>query len=159
TFTPTGLILSRQAIKDLPHEDRYTQAQGAKKGAYVVKEGQDAKIILLGNGSEVSTLFEASELLEKDGISVDIVSVPSEGLFRSQSQNYQKSVLNSGKFFIGLTAGLPATLESLVGWNGEVIGLDHFGYSAPAEVLDQKFGFTAEEIYKKVKIFHKKLNL
>lgn len=159
THTPTGLILSRQAITDLPHADRYTQAQGAKKGAYVVKEGKDAKIILLGNGSEVSTLFEASDLLEKDGISVDIVSVPSEGLFRSQSQNYQKSVLDSGKFFIGLTAGLPATLESLVGWNGEVIGLDHFGYSAPSEVLDQKFGFTAEEIYKKVKVFYKKLNL
>jgi transketolase len=99
----------------------------------------------------VSTLVDGAELLRKDGVKVRIVSVPSEGLFRSQSKEYQESVIPTGAKVFGLTAGLPVNLEGLVGANGKVFGLDHFGYSAPYKVLDEKFGFTAENVYNQVK--------
>lgn len=152
TGTPTGLILSRQGIKDVPSSgSRYQDATQAEKGAYVIKSTPNADITLLANGSEVSTLVEATELLEKDGIKVNIVSAPSEGLFRDQPASYQQSVLDTSKPVFGLTAGLPVTLAQLVGPGGKVFGLDHFGYSAPAEVLDEKFGFTGTQVYAEVK--------
>ncbi|WP_258104732.1 transketolase [Marinoscillum sp. MHG1-6] len=152
--TPTALILSRQGIKDIPSTgDRFVDAMGAEKGAYVVKSSEGADVTLVANGSEVSTLIAASELLEKDGISVNIVSVISEGLFRDQSESYQASVLDNSQPVFGLTAGLPVTLAQLVGQKGKVFGLDHFGYSAPAGVLDEKFGFTGEHVYDEVKSY------
>lgn len=152
--TPTGLILSRQGIKDITSNgDRYQDALSAEKGAYRVKTSEGADVTLIANGSEVATLIAASELLEKDGINVNIVSVPSEGLFRDQSEEYQLSVLDSSKPVFGLTAGLPVTLAQLVGGKGTVFGLDHFGYSAPAGVLDEKFGFTGDQVYKQVKSY------
>ncbi|MFY0600731.1 MAG: transketolase [Cyclobacteriaceae bacterium] len=152
--TPTGLILSRQGIKDVPSDNsRYEDALQAEKGAYRVKTSEGADITLIANGSEVSTLIAATELLEKDGINVNIVSVPSEGLFRDQSADYQLSVLDDSKPVFGLTAGLPVTLAQLVGAKGKVFGLDHFGYSAPAGVLDEKFGFTGEQVYNQVKSY------
>lgn len=147
--TPTALILSRQNITKLPAGNDYEQA---RKGAYVVA-GSDADydVILLASGSEVATLVAGADLLRKDGIKVCIVSVPSEGLFRSQSKEYQESILPKGAKIFGLTAGLPVTLEGLVGANGKVFGLDHFGASAPYKVLDEKFGFTTENVYQQVK--------
>lgn len=154
THTPTGLILSRQNIKDVPSAgSRYADATQAEKGAYLVKSTAGANVTLLANGSEVSTLVEAAALLENDGLKVNIVSVISEGLFRDQSAAYQASVLDGKTPVFGLTAGLPVTLAQLVGANGTVFGLDHFGYSAPAEVLDQKFGFTGPQVYAEVKKF------
>ncbi len=151
--TPTGLIFSRQGIKDLPSAgNRFEDALGVKKGAYRVKSTDDAKVTLIANGSEVSTLVAAAELLEKDGVSVNIVSVISEGLFRDQPESYQTEVLGDLPKF-GLTAGLPVTLEGLVGSEGTVFGLDHFGYSAPAGVLDEQFGFTGPKVYEQVKAF------
>ena len=82
---------------------------------------------------------------------VRIVSVPSEGLFRMQSKEYQEEVLPTGSKIFGLTAGLPVTLEGLVGANGKVFGLNSFGFSAPFKVLDEKLGFTAENVYHQVK--------
>jgi len=149
--TPTALILSRQNITNLPGSS-YQQASKAKKGAYIVqKDGDSVDVVLLASGSEVSSLVEGAELLKKDGIKCQIVSVPSEGLFRSQDKAYQEEVIPSGMPVFGLTAGLPVTLEGLVGANGKVWGLDHFGYSAPYKVLDEKFGFTAENVAKQVK--------
>ena len=149
TTSPTGLILSRQNIKTLPAGNDYSQAA---KGAYVVA-GSDADfdVILLASGSEVSTLVAGAELLRKDGIKCRIVSVPSEGLFRSQSKAYQRSILPGNKRKFGLTAGLPVTLEGLVGAGGKVWGLSSFGFSAPYKVLDEKLGFTAENVYAQVK--------
>ena len=149
TTSPTGLILSRQNIKTLPAGNDYSQAA---KGAYVVA-GSDADfdVILLASGSEVSTLVAGAELLRKDGIKCRIVSVPSEGLFRSQSKAYQRSILPGNKRKFGLTAGLPVTLEGLVGAGGKVWGLSSFGFSAPYKVLDEKLGFTAENVYNQVK--------
>ncbi|WP_286832857.1 MULTISPECIES: transketolase family protein [unclassified Proteiniphilum] len=150
--SPTGLILSRQNIKDLPaKESRFSEAMNANRGAYIVEDEADYDVILLASGSEVSTLVEGAELLRADGVKVRIVSVPSEGLFRSQSPEYQESVLPRGKKKFGLTAGLPVTLEGLVGSDGSVWGMRSFGFSAPYTVLDEKLGYTGENVYLQVK--------
>lgn len=147
--TPSALILSRQNITQLPVGTDYSQAA---RGAYVVV-GADAEpdVIMVASGSEVSTLVAGAELLHKDGIKTKIVSVPSEGLFRSQPKAYQQEILPVDAKVFGLTAGLPVNLEGLVGANGKVWGLESFGFSAPYTVLDEKLGFTAENVYKQVK--------
>ena len=150
--SPTGLILSRQNIKDLPAvESRFQEALNAKRGAYIVQDEEAYDVILLASGSEVSTLVEGAALLRADGVKVRVVSVPSEGLFRAQSAEYQESVLPKGKKKFGLTAGLPVTLEGLVGADGTVWGLNSFGFSAPYTVLDEKLGYTGQNVYEQVK--------
>lgn len=152
TATPTALILSRQNITDLPaKESRYDEALQAEKGAYIVEGDKNPDVILVASGSEVSTLEEGAALLRADGIKVRIVSVPSEGLFRNQSKEYQESVIPAGSKVFGLTAGLPVNLEGLVGANGKVWGLESFGFSAPYKVLDEKLGFTGQNVYNQVK--------
>lgn len=152
--TPTALIFSRQNVNSLPEGNDYSQVC---KGAYVVKgSDDDYDVILLASGSEVSTLVEAAQLLRQDGVKSRIVSVPSEGLFRRQSNEYQEQILPKGAKIFGLTAGLPVTLEGLVGSNGTVYGLNSFGFSAPYKVLDEKLGFTPTNIYKQVKTFIEK---
>lgn len=147
--TPTALIFSRQNITKLPAGTDYEQA---RKGAYVVAgSDDDFDVILLASGSEVATLVSGAELLRKDGVKIRIVSVPSEGLFRSQSKEYQESILPKGAKIFGMTAGLPVTLEGLVGANGKVFGMPSFGFSAPYKVLDEKLGYTGENVYKQVK--------
>ena len=147
--TPTALVLSRQNIAKLPAGTDYEQA---RHGAYIVADSDpDFDVILLASGSEVSTLVSGAQLLRADGIKVRIVSVPSEGLFRSQSKEYQQSVLPESSKIFGLTAGLPVTLEGLVGHNGKVWGMPSFGFSAPYKVLDEKLGYTAENVYRQVK--------
>ena len=149
TDTPTALIFSRQNIDMLPAGNDYSQAT---KGAYVVAgSDEDYDVILLASGSEVSTLEAGADLLRKDGVKVRVVSVPSEGLFRSQPKEYQESVLPAGKKKFGMTAGLPVTLEGLVGADGTVWGLNSFGFSAPYKALDEKLGYTGENVYKQVK--------
>ena len=149
TDTPTALIFSRQNIDMLPAGNDYSQAT---KGAYVVAgSDEDYDVILLASGSEVSTLEAGADLLRKDGVKVRVVSVPSEGLFRSQPKEYQESVLPAGKKKFGMPAGLPVTLEGLVGADGTGWGLNSFGFSAPYKVLDEKLGYTGENVYKQVK--------
>lgn len=152
TATPTALIFSRQNITDLPAKgNRYDEALQAEKGAYIVDSDENPDVIMVASGSEVSTLEEGAALLRADGIKVRIVSVPSEGLFRSQSKEYQESVIPTGSKVFGLTAGLPVNLEGLVGANGKVWGLESFGFSAPYKVLDEKLGFTGQNVYNQVK--------
>ena len=152
TATPTALIFSRQNITDLPAKgNRYDEALHAEKGAYIVDSDENPDVIMVASGSEVSTLEEGAALLRADGIKVRIVSVPSEGLFRSQSKEYQESVIPTGSKVFGLTAGLPVNLEGLVGANGKVWGLESFGFSAPYKVLDEKLGFTGQNVYNQVK--------
>ena len=149
TDTPSALILSRQNIAMLPAGNDYTQAS---KGAYIVAgSDNNPDVILVASGSEVSTLVAGAELLRADGIKVRIVSCPSEGLFRSQTPDYQNQVLPKGVKKFGLTAGLPVNLQGLVGADGKVFGLESFGFSAPYKVLDEKLGFTAQNVYKQVK--------
>jgi transketolase len=147
--TPSALILSRQNIDQLPAGTDYTQAA---KGAYIVAgSDENPDVILVASGSEVSTLVAGAALLREDGLKVRIVSCPSEGLFRTQPKEYQESVLPNGAKIFGLTAGLPVNLLGLVGANGKVFGLESFGFSAPYKVLDEKLGFTAQNVYNQVK--------
>ena len=153
--SPTALILSRQNIKDIAPIHERTRAEEAlmlSKGAYIVKEpASKPDIILLANGSEVSTLIDCAVILEKEkGLKVRVVSAPSEGLFRNQDNDYRQNVIPGNIPVFGLTAGLPVTLQGLAGCNGVVFGLDHFGYSAPYQVLDEQFGFTPETVAKKI---------
>jgi len=153
TKTPTGLILSRQNIADIPATgtSRYQDATEATKGGYLVKSTQNPDITLIANGSEVSTLIAAATILEKEkNLKINVASIISEGLFKQQSKSYQESIIPKGKLVFGLTAGLPVNLEGLIGDNGKVVGLDHFGYSAPASVLDEKFGFTSQHVCEEI---------
>ena len=152
TATPTALILSRQNITDLPAKgNRYDEALQAEKGAYIVESDENPDVIMVASGSEVATLVEGAALLRADGVKVRIVSVLSEGLFRNQNKEYQESVIPTGSKIFGLTAGLPVNLEGLVGANGKVWGLESFGFSAPYKVLDEKLGFTGQNVYNQVK--------
>ncbi len=150
---PIGLILSRQNVNTLPAlgGSRRMEAQQLSKGGYVVMNSAHPQVVLLGSGSEVATLVDGARLLSDDGIAVRVVSVPSEGLFRDQPKSYQDSVLPEGLPRYGMTSGLPITLRGLVGDGGFIHGLDHFGYSAPAAVLDDKFGYNGETVYREVK--------
>lgn len=151
TDTPTALILSRQNVNDLPG-DRVAESKKAAKGAYIVKACEGTPdIVMVANGSEVSTLFDGAKLLEeRKNLKVQIVSAISEGLFRTQSKEYQEEVIPSSAKKYALTAGIPCSMQGLVGVDGYVHGLDHFGYSAPFKVLDEKFGFNAESVYSDV---------
>jgi len=153
--TPTALILSRQGIPDVPvvpGSDRYTDALKAEKGAYVAQDCEgNPDVVLVASGSEVATLLAGTKLLrERKQLQVRVVSVISEGVFRDQDQAYQESVIPKGIPLFGMTAGLPVTLQGLVGANGNVFGLESFGYSAPYNVLDEKLGFTEENVYQQV---------
>ena len=146
-YTPTALILSRQDVTSVPN----TSETGVKKGAYIVSKDENPQVVMLASGSEVSTLMAGAELLRAEGIRLQIVSVPSEAIFRQQDKAYQAEVLPQGVARFGLTAGLPCNLEGLVGEHGTVWGLNSFGFSAPYKVLDEKLGFTAQNVYDQVK--------
>ena len=149
---PVGLILSRQDIKSLPsHTARIDEAMQAYKGAYTVVDSANPEVVMIASGSEVSTLVAGAERLLEEGIAVRVVSVPSEGLFRDQPKSYQDSVIPAGVVRYGMTSGLPVNLLGLVGENGYIHGLDHFGYSAPYKVLDEKFGYNGTTVAAEVK--------
>ncbi len=155
---PVALVLSRQNIKNLPAlgASRRDEAMQAAKGGYVVVDTGKPAAVLVATGSEVATLVEGAELLAADGIAVRVVTVPSEGLFRDQPKSYQDGVLPAGIMRYGLTSGLPVNLLSLVGENGFIHGLDHFGYSAPYKVLDEQFGYNGKTVADEVKKMLKK---
>ena len=150
---PVALILSRQNIKTLPTlgKQRREEALQISKGGYVVMDAAKPAAVLVATGSEVSTLVEGAEKLAEEGIAVRVVNVPSEGLFRDQPRSYQESVLPAGLPRYGMTSGLPVNLLGLVGENGYIHGLDHFGYSAPYKVLDEKFGYNGTTVATEVK--------
>ncbi|MBR2116831.1 MAG: transketolase [Alistipes sp.] len=149
---PVALILSRQNIKNLPtlNASRRDEAMQSQKGAYIVMDSAKPKVVMIATGSEVSTLVEGAELLKKEGISVRVVDVPSEGLFRDQPKSYQEAVIPADAVRYGMTSGLPVTLLSLVGSLENIHGLNHFGHSAPYKVLDKEFGYNGETVYNEV---------
>lgn len=155
---PVALVLSRQNIKNLPAlgRSRREEALQSYKGAYIVKDSIKPNVVMVASGSEVATLVEGAEILEKEGVSVRVVSIPSEGLFRDQPKSYQNSILPKGIVRYGLTSGLPVTLSNIVGDSGYVHGLEHFGYSAPYTVLDEKFGYNGVTVAEEVKKLLKK---
>ena len=152
TTSPTGLIFTRQDVKDLP-DNSYEKALGCRRGGYAVRDAENADVTLLGNGSEVTLLCEVAVLLEAEGIRARVVSVPSVGLFERQSAEYRSEVVPTDIPVYGLTAGLPCTLRPLVGVNGTVYGMERFGASAPFRVLDEKFGYTPDAVLARVKAF------
>lgn len=149
---PTALILSRQDLHDLPAlgDSRQADAEQARRGGYTVVDCDNPKAVLVANGSEVSLLCEVAGMLRLKGIEVRVVSIPSIGLFNEQSERYRQSIIPQGIKHFGLTAGLPSTLRAVKGFNGDVFGLSRFGASAPFAVLDEKFGFTPNNIYTKL---------
>jgi transketolase len=151
TLTPTALILSRQDIEDLPSAsgNRYADALGAQRGGYVVMAQEKPDVTLVGNGSEVATLVAAATIIARQGIKAQIVSVPSIGLFMDQDEAYRNAVIPSDVPAFGLTSGLPSTLRRVVP-TGHIFGLDHFGASAPYKVLYEKFGFTPEQVARRI---------
>ncbi|MDE7451912.1 MAG: transketolase [Paramuribaculum sp.] len=153
--TPTALILTRQDVKDIPSAtgNRYEEAEGMRRGGYVVMDSPAFHVTLVGNGSEVSLLCDVALLLEAEGIAARVVSVPSIGLFLDQDADYRESVIPAGVPAFGLTAGLSSTLREVIGPRGEIFGLDRFGASAPYKVLDEKFGFTPQAVFERVKAF------
>jgi transketolase len=158
--TPTALILSRQNIKTLPSEGkpRIEAAEMASRGAYVITDAPGKPdVILVASGSEVATLVEAAALLAAEGIKPRIVSAPSEGLFRNQDKKYRDSVMTPGIPVFCLTAGLPVTMLGFAGSEGRIWGMETFGYSAAYNILDQKLGFTGENIADEVRKFLKDL--
>lgn len=151
TTSPTALILSRQNVDDLPSVsgNRYQDALQAMKGGYIINKVENPHVVLVANGSEVATLVAAADIIAQQGIKAQVVSVPSIGLFLDQDDDYRKQVIPEGVPIFGLTAGLPSTLRRVIP-TGEIFGLDHFGASAPYKVLDEKFGFTPQNVAQKV---------
>lgn len=155
--TPSVIILSRQDLEDIPAANRRQQAKNAEKGGYVVY-GDDSTpdVVLVGNGSDVALLVHAAEHLAKEGIAARVVSVPSIGVFLDQPESYRESVIPKGVKQFGLSSGLPSTLWPVLSGNYEVYGLERFGASAPAKVLEEKFGYTVQNIFEKIKQFLRK---
>src|SRR5690606_7853381 len=148
---PSCIVLTRQPVAELPavKGNRFEETvANMPKGAYVVVEADKPDLILLANGSEASLLVEGAKELAGKGIKARVVSAPSEGLFRAQPAEYRESVVPYGAPVLGWTAGEPSTLWGLVGALGKVYGMSRFGASAPFAVLDQKFGYTADNVVK-----------
>lgn len=154
--SPSIIILSRQDIKDIPCEESVVE-KGVAKGAYIVAEEENPVITLLANGSEVSLLYDVMRQLKAENIQARLVSIPSVGLFMRQSDQYKESVIPTNIPVYALSAGLPAALmPALQGHVYETKGLQRFGASAPYKVLDEKFGFTADNVVTQIKLFLKK---
>jgi transketolase len=150
---PVLLALSRQNLPVLDRQ-RYASAEGLRKGAYVLSDAEGGKpeLILIATGSEVSLILEAADKLRADGVAVRCVSMPSWELFDAQPRAYQDEVLPPG-----ITARLAVEMAATQGWKryvgdrGDVLGIDHFGASAPADKLQEEFGFTADNVVKRAK--------
>jgi len=148
---PTAFALSRQGLPTLDRET-FAPARGVERGAYVLKEADKGKpeVILIGSGSEVPLALEAGAALEDKGIAVRVVSMPSWELFDQQPEDYRNQVLPPGVTNrVAIEAGATQGWHRYVGSKGEVIGLDHFGASAPYKILYEKFGITAEKVVEK----------
>jgi transketolase len=148
TSGPTALALTRQSVPTLDRS-RFASAEGTRRGAYVLADlgGKKPEVILMGSGSEVSILIEAGERLAKRGRSVRLVSFPSWEIFDEQPEAYRRSVLPPEVTArVAIEAGVPQGWEKWVGPRGAIIGLDHFGASAPYQELYQHFGLTSEAV-------------
>ncbi len=148
---PVALALTRQSIPTLDRE-KYGPAVGLHHGAYILSEADNAKpdIILIASGSEIEIALAAAETLNTKNLAVRVVSMPSWELFEAQPQEYRRQILPSDvKVKVAVEAGSPQGWDRYVGEMGQVIGLDHFGASAPYQVLYEKFGISAEHVVEK----------
>ncbi len=147
---PAFFALTRQ---DLPIIDPATHDVygGVSKGAYVLEDAPNPKVILIGTGSEVWPCVDANKLLEAEGIPTRVVSMPSWEIFEEQSAEYKASVLPAGVKKLAVEAGSPLGWWKYVGQDGDVIGLDRFGASAPGPKVMTELGFTAENVAARAK--------
>jgi len=145
---PVALLLTRQKVATLFETD----AGEVSRGAYVAVDVTAPQLILIASGSEVEIAVKAQKLLASDGIAVRVVSMPSWELFEAQSEEYRRRVLPPEvRARVAVEAGVPLGWERYVGTEGEVIGLDRFGASAPYQLLAEKFGFTPESVAARAK--------
>lgn len=151
--SPTILIFSRQNLEDIPAADRAAEARKTEKGGYVVYDVPQPKVVLVANGSEVALAMHVAERLGEEGVGARVVSVPSIGLFCRQPKAYRNEVIPDGVKLFGITAGLPAALYPVMKGDFEIFGMERFGASAPLKVLDEKFGYTVDNVLGKVKDF------
>jgi transketolase len=142
---PSFFALTRQ---NLPVIDasKVDVLGGVSKGAYVLADAADPKVILIGTGSEVWQCIDAKKLLEAEGIAARVVSLPSWEIFDEQSAEYKASVLPAGVPKLAVEAGSPIGWWKYVGLDGDVIGLDRYGASAPGPIVLEKLGFTAQNV-------------
>lgn len=147
--TPTALLLTRQGLEPLPAG---AVAPGAvARGAYVASDEPGFEYILMASGSEVNLALETAGLLRASGKKVRVVSMPSQELFAAQDAAYRASVLPAGDYKrVSLEAACTCDWHKYLGFEGLAVGLDHFGSSAPAEVLAEKFGFTPQAVYERI---------
>ena len=151
--TPSVIITSRQNLEDIPSANRKEDAFGALKGGYAVYDVENPDVVLVANGSDVVLLYHAAEELAKDGIKARVLSVPSIGVFKTQPKEYQDSLIPDGVKIFALTSGIPTTLFPLMKGEYEVMGMERFGASAPAKVLEEKFGYNTEYVLGRIRAF------
>ena len=145
---PVALVLSRQNVPTL-ERSQYASADGLRRGAYVLADapGGRADIILIGTGSELSLVVAARERLAKQNIHARVVSMPSWELFDQQPEEYRATILpKSVPARLAVEAALPLGWHRYVGDNGDVVGIERFGASAPGNVVMEKLGFTVDHV-------------
>ena len=149
---PVAIALTRQNLPTLDRE-KFASASNVAKGAYVLQDSDKTPdIILMASGSEVSLAVDAAQQLQQEGVAVRVVSVPSQELFEEQSEEYKESVLpKSVRARVAIEAASPMSWYRYVGLDGALVTLDHFGASAPATILFEKFGFTVDNVVAKAK--------
>jgi transketolase len=151
TDRPTALALSRQ---NLPTIDRtkYAGAENVLKGGYILSDasGGDPHVILIGTGSEVQHCLDAQKRLEEQGTPTRVVSMPCQEWFFEQDTAYQQTVLPRGvKARVTVEAGIRMSWDRILGEAGEAVSIEHYGASAPAKILFEQFGFTADNVVAK----------
>jgi transketolase len=153
--TPSFFALTRQ---DLPVIDasKHDVYGGVSKGAYVLEDAANAKVILIATGSEVSTAIDAAKALAGEGIAARVVSMPSWRIFEEQSVEYKASVLTAGIPRLAVEAGATLGWWKYVGLDGDVVGIDRFGASAPGPKVMAEYGFTPENVAARAKALLKK---
>ncbi|WP_028452819.1 transketolase [Chitinilyticum aquatile] len=147
--TPSSLIFSRQNLPFLARNDE--QIANIRKGGYVLRDAADAKVVLIATGSEVEVVVKAAEALAAEGIAARVVSMPSTNVFDKQDAAYKASVLPAGVPRLAVEAATSDFWRKYVGLEGDVVGIDTFGESAPAGTLFKLYGFTAENVVARAK--------
>ncbi|KJH67713.1 transketolase [Chromobacterium violaceum] len=147
--TPSSLVLSRQNLPFVARDAAQTAA--IKKGGYVLRDAENARAVLIATGSEVELALKAQETLAAEGVPVRVVSMPCTNVFDAQDKAWQQSVLPAGLPRVAVEAGHPDFWRKYVGLEGDVVGIDHFGESAPAGQLFKEFGFTVENVVAKIR--------
>ena len=147
TDAPTGLILSRQELPTLDRSE-FASAEGTTKGGYVLADSEgEPNVILIATGSELSLAVEARKELAAKGVATRVVSMPCREWFDAQDDSYKESVLPKNiKARVAVEAGHPMSWYDIVGTDGRVVGIDHFGASADAKTLFTEFGFTPAKV-------------